>query len=327
MKCPVSNISHRKIAGRAAIARQLHAFTLVELLVVIGIISLLIAILLPALNKAREQANLIDCQSRLRQMGQALAIYATENNGLLPYGAIDAGESWESGTPDSNEFTWWWCFTLSQMIQSNLLGSDGLVHNLSPIFRDTDTITGMDFRWVNHYVANERLFYNNNDADFIQQIFDNGPLLTGNQILQRKIASVKPATAFMIWDGPQVINASNGLGNDNGNTYGVNTVMDGNTLTFGSGFCLNSPDSAFNYNRPCTPGVQQNENAAVCAGLQKRFNVDIQAGPLANFQTMMRFRHENNTALNALCVDGHVETRYAGTFMELDLCTVPPNSY
>jgi hypothetical protein len=73
--------------------------------------------------------------------------------------------------------------------------------------------------------------------------------------------------------------------------------------------------------------VQQNENAAVCAGLQKRFNVDIQAGPLANFQTMMRFRHENNTALNALCVDGHVETRYAGTFMELDLCTVPPNSY
>jgi prepilin-type N-terminal cleavage/methylation domain-containing protein/prepilin-type processing-associated H-X9-DG protein len=58
-------------------------FTLVELLVVIGIISILIAMLLPALNKARQAASLVDCQSRLRQIGQASAIYQSEFKGWI----------------------------------------------------------------------------------------------------------------------------------------------------------------------------------------------------------------------------------------------------
>jgi prepilin-type N-terminal cleavage/methylation domain-containing protein len=72
-----------------------HAFTLVELLVVIGIIAVLIAVLLPALNAARESARLTACMSNVRQFATAMNMYVNEYKGVWPrYYMINGSGKW-----------------------------------------------------------------------------------------------------------------------------------------------------------------------------------------------------------------------------------------
>ncbi|HLL88495.1 MAG TPA: prepilin-type N-terminal cleavage/methylation domain-containing protein [Tepidisphaeraceae bacterium] len=75
-----------------------RGFTLVELLVVIGIIALLISILLPSLQRARSAANTVACLSNLRQIGMGYQLYAADNNQFLPYAYY-----WNS----DGFFVWW----------------------------------------------------------------------------------------------------------------------------------------------------------------------------------------------------------------------------
>ncbi len=84
-----------------------RAFTLIELLVVISIIALLIALLLPALAAAKQEAETISCAARLRTIGQLVQEYSSDYAGALPAGNLmttsaDAYETW-----DETLFAWY----------------------------------------------------------------------------------------------------------------------------------------------------------------------------------------------------------------------------
>jgi prepilin-type N-terminal cleavage/methylation domain-containing protein/prepilin-type processing-associated H-X9-DG protein len=93
-------MSSRPGRHACAVATNARGFTLVELLVVIGIIAVLIAMLLPALARAKEQARMVACQSNLRQIGMAMVMYSNENKGAFPFHA-------DIGGMHPEDWIWW----------------------------------------------------------------------------------------------------------------------------------------------------------------------------------------------------------------------------
>lgn len=336
------------------IKQQYRAFTLVELLVVIGIIALLISVLLPALNKARQQANSMACLGNEHQMGLLIAEYEAENKGWLPYG--------NTGDPNPPQaqygWGWWncpvwtWCDTLSIMSSRKTQLNNGQwqytyswnqayvgnkAYDYLGIFHDKDLATDGYAVCASDYAASPRIMPDGNTND---GYFTGG---TGNPsdmfCAIRNVGSIRnTANTMMVWCSGVTISAS---GADQGGAE-VGTQVDNGNIQSGVGMVF-PPKPAASYGAngnngliclgtgfsfPYTGSFSVNPQGTLGDTIQslRRENTDV-TGSAGYFNVSMRFRHMNNTSANMLFVDGHCETRQLGTVRGKDICSSAPLGY
>ncbi len=274
-----------------------RAFTLVELLVVIGIIALLISILLPTLNRARGSATSIKCASNLRSVGQGLAIYANTYGGQLPFGYWD-GTAPGTGGYNADAASDW-----TLLVNGELDDSDGSTvatatrtGNMREFFRcpvapveATDVIAPT-------YSAHPRLMPDLDMRDAYAEQSAAGP----KYLKPYKLAQIKEPT-----EKANVFCAS--IQPDGGGT--------GRYAASPHAYRLDASRISPGYPVGITTWLTDNYNVATVTYLRPDANLDISAANPASLNTdtpenwgNIRYRHGDDDKTNVLFVDGHTSS-------------------
>ena len=269
------------------------AFTLVELLVVIGIIALLIGILLPTLSRARAQANSLWCLSNLRQMGMGMVMYAQAHKERLPL------YYWNGdGDPSGTGATDWAWLILPYMKKTatssyNAGGDPGGIWN---IYYDKDTVPGSTDK-VQTYGVHPHLFRFapgplNPNLTYSPGNAQPGPQDDGKKPF--KLGQIKRATEIiMIADAVQIGDAAGpGTWASHADLWliqgdGTSWCQNWATLPQAGATWPKGPDAGFNKDYATTGAMLADAHPSGRAAIQ------------------IRFRHNKNKLANVLFADGH----------------------
>jgi prepilin-type N-terminal cleavage/methylation domain-containing protein/prepilin-type processing-associated H-X9-DG protein len=281
-----------------------RAFTLVELLVVIGIIAVLIGVLLPVLSKVQERGRNLKCQANMRQILVAMRGYAEENKGCFPYSfhwnvtrkptpdAQTLGDCDEGGGNQRNFVCW-----ASQVTKwmrrgkstSNFENDD---NNFGEVLLCPEAT--QSYPHVVSYAMN-----------MLVGVYPILEFTTGSRPnAQVRATSLNKCLkdTVILWDTSCHADSEDNVG------YLAGGDIDNQRFWTGAGIPQYRYFSQADPFAPFNQGLGNNDPVKMNVGSRVWYNIDPgMASPSYPYQGNLRFRHQGNVACNAGFVDGHIE--------------------